>query len=366
MMRSFYASPEPPATTGGCQGRRTQCLGGRLRRGLLRPASSRMRRRVVRPMSMPSRSLSNSLRWVWLVPSYLVRAKRTTSATTASGVAWVACGPGGREPRRRLPVSRQHAPGVPSGDTHQRGCLIQCHVLSEQTVQNLKSCLFFLTQSRVFGLHRDTVRKMPAYSVPPGYRRESPPRRPKLEAFTGVIDAILEADGRVPRKQRHTAKRVFERLKDEYGFDGQYTIVKDYVRERGRRTQEMFVPLSHGPGHAQCDFGEAVAVIAGVECKVHYFVLDLHPQRRLLREGVSGGDHRGLSGRPRVGVRLSGRDPPEHSVRQYQTGGGEDTGLWTPEAHPGLHRVAVPLPVRGPVRSTRQVSTPSGTVCRRP
>ena len=142
--------------------------------------------------------------------------------------------------------------------------------------------------SRVFGLHRDTVRKMPAYSVPPGYRRESPPRRPKLEAFTGVIDAILEADGRVPRKQRHTAKRVFERLKDEYGFDGQYTIVKDYVRERGRRTQEMFVPLSHGPGHAQCDFGEAVAVIAGVECKVHYFVLDLHPQRRLLREGVSG------------------------------------------------------------------------------
>ena len=129
--------------------------------------------------------------------------------------------------------------------------------------------------SRVFGLHRDTVRKMLAYSVPPGYRRESPPRRPKLEAFTGVIDAILEGDSRVPRKQRHTAKRVFERLKDEYGFDGQYTIVKDYVRERGRRTQEMFVPLSHAPGHAQCDFGEAVAIVAGVERKVHYFVLDL-------------------------------------------------------------------------------------------
>ena len=54
--------------------------------------------------------------------------------------------------------------------------------------------------SRVFGLHRDTVRKMLAYSVPPGYRREGPPRRPKLEAFTGVIDAILEGDSRVPRK----------------------------------------------------------------------------------------------------------------------------------------------------------------------
>ena len=82
--------------------------------------------------------------------------------------------------------------------------------------------------SRVFGLHRDTVRKMTAYSVPPGYRRQNPPKRPKLEPFTGVIDRILEDDLRRPRKQRHTAKRIFERLRDEYGFGGQYTIVKDY------------------------------------------------------------------------------------------------------------------------------------------
>ena len=127
----------------------------------------------------------------------------------------------------------------------------------------------------MFGLQRDTVRKMLAYSALPGYRRQDPPHRPKLEPFTGVIDAILEADRQVPRKQRHTAKRIFERLRDEHGFTGQYTIVKDYVREGRRRTQEMFVPLSHAPGHAQCDFGEAVAVIAGVERKVHYFVLDL-------------------------------------------------------------------------------------------
>ena len=57
-----------------------------------------------------------------------------------------------------------------------------------------------------------------------------------------MIDAILEADRQVPKKQRHTAKRIFERLRDEHGFTGQYTIVKDYVRERRRRTQEMFVP----------------------------------------------------------------------------------------------------------------------------
>ena len=129
--------------------------------------------------------------------------------------------------------------------------------------------------ARVFGLHRDTVRKMLAYSVPPGYRRQSPPRKPKLEPYTGVIDRILEDDLRRPRKQRHTAKRIFERLRDEYGFDGGYTTVKDYVRENRRQTKEMFVPLSHAPGHAQCDFGEALVVIGGVERKAHCFVIDL-------------------------------------------------------------------------------------------
>ena len=129
--------------------------------------------------------------------------------------------------------------------------------------------------ARVFGLHRDTVRKMLAYSVPPGYQRQISPRRPKLEPYTGVIDQILEKDHSVPKKQRHTAKRIFERLRDEYGFSGGYTTVKDYVRGHRRLSREMFVPLSHAPGHAQCDFGEALVIIAGVQRKAHYFILDL-------------------------------------------------------------------------------------------
>ena len=63
-------------------------------------------------------------------------------------------------------------------------------------------------------------------------------------------------------------------MRAEYGFRGGYTIVKDYVRERRRRLREMYVPLTHPSGHARCDFGQAKAVIGGVEQTIHYFVLD--------------------------------------------------------------------------------------------
>ncbi len=77
--------------------------------------------------------------------------------------------------------------------------------------------------ARRFGLSRDTVKKMLRHSVPPGYRRSEPPKRPKLDPFTDIIDRILEADRTVHRKQRHTAKRIFERLRDEHGFTGGQT-----------------------------------------------------------------------------------------------------------------------------------------------
>ena len=126
-----------------------------------------------------------------------------------------------------------------------------------------------------FGIARETVRKMLRHSEPPGYRRRQPPKRPKLAPFTDIIDRILEEDRPVHRKQHHTAKRIFERLRDEHGFTGKETIVKDYVRERRLRRREMFVPLSHPPGHAQADFGEADAIIAGVKYRAHFFVMTL-------------------------------------------------------------------------------------------
>lgn len=113
------------------------------------------------------------------------------------------------------------------------------------------------------------------YPEPPGYRRTKPPKRPKLDSFTEIIDQMLEDDRSMPKKQRHTAKRVFDRLRDEHGYEGGYTTVKDYVRRRRQHLREVFVPLTHPPGHAQVDFGEGLALIDGEATKVHLFVMDL-------------------------------------------------------------------------------------------
>ena len=129
--------------------------------------------------------------------------------------------------------------------------------------------------ARRFGLARETVRKMLRYRLPPGSRRAKPIRCPTRDAFTGVIDQILTDDQQRPKQERHTGTRIWERLCVEPAFTGGYTIVKDYVRRQKLGGQEMFVPLAHPPGDAQADVGEALVVIAGVECKAHYLVVDL-------------------------------------------------------------------------------------------
>ncbi len=129
--------------------------------------------------------------------------------------------------------------------------------------------------ARFFGPSRETALKICGFSLPPGYTRTAPVTKPKLGALLPVIDAILADDLTAPVKQRHTAKRIFERLRDEHGFAGGYTVVKDHVRIRRARGRETFVPLAHPPGHGQVDFGEAVAVIGGVRQKIHFFCMDL-------------------------------------------------------------------------------------------
>ncbi|MBA3935941.1 MAG: IS21 family transposase [Planctomycetes bacterium] len=129
--------------------------------------------------------------------------------------------------------------------------------------------------ARHFGISRDMVAKMMENAQPPGYRRTAAVARPKLDPFMGWITETLKGDQQKHRKQRHTAQRIFERLKAEHGYTGGYTVIKDVVREHERRHREMFVPLVRPPGHAQVDFGEAVVIVGGVEQKGHFLAMDL-------------------------------------------------------------------------------------------
>ncbi|MEI7761558.1 MAG: IS21 family transposase [Thermoleophilia bacterium] len=120
-----------------------------------------------------------------------------------------------------------------------------------------------------------TLKKMLAHDEPPGYQRAKQRPKPKLDVFLPLIRQMLEDDGKAPPKQKHTARRIFERLRDEHGYTGGETVVKDAVREWRISRREVFLPLSHPPGEAQVDFGEATIRIAGQETKVALFVMTL-------------------------------------------------------------------------------------------
>jgi len=124
------------------------------------------------------------------------------------------------------------------------------------------------------GISFKTLEKVLSHAEPPGYRREAPYREPKLGPFVGRIEEILIADKAMPRKQRHTAQRIFERLVEE-GYAGGYTQVREKVAQLRRVSGEVFVPLSHEPGTAQVDVGEALVKHGGCLRKVYFFALVL-------------------------------------------------------------------------------------------
>jgi transposase len=126
-----------------------------------------------------------------------------------------------------------------------------------------------------YSLGWHTLKKILAHAEPPGYRQSKPRLKRKLGTVLPIIHQILEEDRQAPKKQRHTAKRIFERLRDEYGFQGGKTMVKDAVRAWKQSHQEVFLPLSHPPGEAQVDFGEATVKLNGIETKVALFVMTL-------------------------------------------------------------------------------------------
>src|SRR5271165_6421453 len=128
---------------------------------------------------------------------------------------------------------------------------------------------------RDYQVGHQALAKILANPEPPGYQMSESRRKPVLGPFLGVIDEILAADQEAPPNQRHTAKRIFDRLRAEYGYTGCYSQVQTAVQSAKRHSKEAFVPLSHPPGHAQFDFGEAVVEVAGVRCKAALGVITL-------------------------------------------------------------------------------------------
>jgi len=141
--------------------------------------------------------------------------------------------------------------------------------------------------ARRHGVHRRTVREALASAVPPERKKPARPRSLVLEPAMGWIDQILREDLAAPRKQRHTVRRIYDRLVVERGFDQAcYSTVCSYVNKRrpqieaeardGRAHLEGTVPQVHEPGaEAEVDFADVWVRLAGEPLKCHLFTLRL-------------------------------------------------------------------------------------------
>ena len=128
------------------------------------------------------------------------------------------------------------------------------------------------------GVHRRAVRQALEAALPPPRKQPEGRPAPKLGGYRALVDGWLRADQAAPRKQRHTAHRVWRRLVDEHGCVVSERQVRRYVHQRRRELgfapAEVFVPMAHEPGiEAEVDWGEAEAVIAGERRRVYLFVM---------------------------------------------------------------------------------------------
>jgi transposase len=99
-------------------------------------------------------------------------------------------------------------------------------------------------------------------------------RPSKLDPYKSIILGWLEDDKKVFYKQRHTHRRIKERLKEEYGFECAYGTIADYVRKiRVNQPKDASLDLTWKPGFAQVDFGQADAIVDGIQQRCHYAVM---------------------------------------------------------------------------------------------
>ncbi len=131
--------------------------------------------------------------------------------------------------------------------------------------------------ARTFHHSRRKIREVLAQPEPRPYTRTTDPPAPKLGPFHAIIDEILAADEKAPRKQRHTRAQIFRRLWDEHEYRGGYDAVRRYVGKRHRRQRETFIPLDHDPGQRlECDFGHVYVDFPDGRRQVPVFLATCH------------------------------------------------------------------------------------------
>src|SRR5262249_42563208 len=126
-----------------------------------------------------------------------------------------------------------------------------------------------------YRLNFRTIRKIVRQAEPAPYHARVSRPKPVLGPFLAILQQIIDDDRQAPPKQRHTTRRIYERLRDEHGYPSCPSIVRDAVRAYKQSQAEVFVPLLHPPGEGQVDFGRAEVIVAGVRHKAALFVLTL-------------------------------------------------------------------------------------------
>lgn len=166
-------------------------------------------------------------------------------------------------------------------------------------------------------MHRRTVRQALASAVPP-VRKAATRAAPALDRWKPVIDAMLREDLDAPRKQRHTAKRVFDRLVGEHGAGVSYSTVRAYVHVRrpvidaegGRVAGEVFIAQEHGPGReAEVDFAEFWVVLAGVRTKLNLFTFRLSCSGKAVHRAFATGSQESFMEGHRIAFEAVGGVP---------------------------------------------------------
>jgi len=126
------------------------------------------------------------------------------------------------------------------------------------------------------GHSRKTIAKALRHAVPPGYRRAVPVACPVMDKFASIVDAWREQDQQRPAKQRHTAQRIFERLRDEHEFKGSSSTVRRYIHKNRACQAPVFMPLAFDPSEeAQVDWHEGWLIERGVPRKAQFFCMRL-------------------------------------------------------------------------------------------